>query len=153
MPPATAVRADANFHTFPWSWRLFVLLEIICVWHTPLNFHTWISEGQDQSAVSRRGQLTCLKVKAIFHIWESMCFGRPRLVIWPPCLNSFYSFILIWNLEKSHQICARWFGHVYFYKINSKSEWEKHLKSSWKPLSSMGTGKGIYILLKLAITH
>ena len=51
-----------------------MLLEIICAGHTPLNFHIWISEGQGQSAVSKRGQLTFLKVKAIFHIWESMCF-------------------------------------------------------------------------------
>ena len=93
-----------------------VVGDYLCMTH-PLNFHIWISEGQDQSAVSRRGQLTCLKVKVIFHIWENMCFWRSRLVIWPPCLNSFYSFILIWNLEESHQICAGWFGKYILTKL------------------------------------
>ena len=36
---------------------------------------------------ARAEQLTCLKVKAIYHIWNKMDIWRSRLVIWPPLLN------------------------------------------------------------------
>ena len=121
---------------FPW---ISMVLEAICavgdylymthplkcpyldIWRSrPIS---WLEER------ARTKQLTCLKVKTIYHIWKSMCFWRLRLVIWPSLLNPFYSFILIWNLEESHQICAGWLGHIYFYKIYSKGEW----KNVWNP--------------------
>ena len=129
LPPCTVVRGYGIFHDISMGLEtIWVVGEYLC-WTNLQNFHIWISKGQGQSAVLQRGQLTCLKVKAIYHIWESMCFWRSRLVIWPPSLHSFYSFILIWNLEKSHQICAGCFGKYIFTKINPKSKWE----NVWNP--------------------
>ena len=105
--------------TFPWVWKLSVQLEIICARHTPLNFHIWISKGQGQSAVLQRtidlsegqghipymGKHVLLKVK-VGHLTTLSL--------------SLLSFILIWNLEKSHQICAGCFGKYIFTKLIPK---------------------------------
>ena len=109
-----------NFHGFGGylcCWRSFVhdiplKLPYLDIWRSrPIS---WLKKR------ARAKQLTCLKVKAIYHIWKSMCFWRSRLIIWPPLLNYFYSFILIWNLEESHQICAGWFGKYIFTKLIPK---------------------------------
>ena len=45
---------------------------------------------------------------------------RSRLVTWPPCLHSFYPFFMIWNLERTHQICAGCFGKCIITKLIPK---------------------------------
>ena len=99
---------------------------------------------------ARAKQLTCLKVKAIYHIWESMCFWRSSLVIWPPCLHSFYSFILIWNLEKSCQICAGCFGKYIFTKLFFKSKWENVWNPAEKHCLLWAQVRKFYLIVKVA---
>ena len=85
------VKEDGNFHEFPWSWSLFVILENILCWTHPLKLpylDTWRSRLVSWLEVkAMAGQLTCLKVKAICHIWKTMSFWRSRLIIWLPLLN------------------------------------------------------------------
>ena len=134
--------------TFPWVWRLSGKLEIICARHTPLNFHIWISKGKGQSAVLQRGQLTCLKVKAIFHIWESMCFWRSRLVIWPPCLHSFYSHFDLKLGEVTPNLCwMLW--QMYFYKIYSKSKWKNIWNAAEKHCLLWAWVRKLYLIVKV----
>ena len=105
-----------------WCWRLFM-------YDTPLKL--------PYMDIWRSGPVSCLKERAI-----DLSEGQGHIpymgehVFWKAkdghltTLSQFLLlFHLIWNLEKSHQICAGWFGHIYFYKINSKSEW----KNIWNP--------------------
>ena len=156
LPPATVVRVDGNFHELPWSWRLFVLLEIICAWHTPLNFHIWISEGQGQSAELRRGlgQSNWLvwRLRPYTIYGRACAFEGQGWLSDQPCL---ITFTFHFDLELggvTPNLC--WMVWPYIFLQNLFQKWmEKHLKSSWKTPSSMGTGKEIYILLRFTITH
>ena len=153
LPPSTAVRIDGNFNEFPWFWRLSVQLGIICARHTPLNFHIWISKGQDQSAdlreKARAKQLTCLKVKPIYHIWENMCFWRSRLVIWPPLSPSCLLFHFDLELGGvTPNLC--WIVDKYIYKINSKSKWKKCVEIQLKNTVFYGPQvRKFYLIVKV----
>ena len=60
-----------GFGDYLGSWRLFVL-------DTPLKTsifgHLRVKADQLCHCEGMAGQLTCLKVKAIYLIWKSMCF-------------------------------------------------------------------------------
>ena len=60
---------------------------------------------------------------------KAMCFWKVKVGHLTTLSPSFYSSIWIWNLKRSHQICAGLFGIYILYKINSKSKW----KNIWNP--------------------
>ena len=137
-----------NFHGFGGylcSWRIFVLdtplkLPYLDTWRPRLI--SWLMMK------AMAGQSTCLKVKAIYHIWKTMCFWRTRLVICPPWFNplslSFWSEIFM----KQHLICNSLIQIPYILKlINRENE-----KSAWnqgETASSVGTGKEILLNVKV----
>ena len=53
---------------------------------------------------------------------------------------------------EQHQICDTLVQILYISKLNKKEN-EKTLGNQAETVSSMGTGKKFYILLRLAITH
>ena len=122
LPHCTAVRGYEIFHDISMgfgdylcSWRLFVPR------HTTQNFHIWISKGQDQSAVLQREAIDLSEGQGhIPYMGKACAFEGQGWSSDTPCLHSFYSFILIWNLEKSHQICAECFGKCIFTKLIPK---------------------------------
>ena len=62
-----------------------------------------------------------------------------------------YTLSLVSNLEvKAPKICAELFGNVYFIQV-IQIKWE-NIWNSDETVSSVGTGKQFYILLRLAIT-
>ena len=86
-----------------------------------------MSEGQDH--IPYMGEQVFLEIK-VGHLTTL----SPFLLL----------FILIWNLEKSHQICAGLFGKYIFTKLIPKVN-GKMFEIQLKTLSSMGTGKEILL--------
>ena len=124
LPPCTTVRGYGIFHDISMGLEtIWVVGEYLC-WTHPLKLpylDTWrsrpfrclaervidLSEGQG-----------LIPYKEGHVLLEDS--GRSRLITWPPCLHSFDSFILIWNLERTHQICAGCFGKCIFIKLIPK---------------------------------
>ena len=110
LPHCTTVKGCGKF---PWclqgfgdflgSWRIFVP-------DTPpkTSISGYLRVKADQLSCSgdMAGQLTCLKVKAIYLIWKAMCFWRSSLVTWPPCLQTLSHPFWFQPSMKQHQIHA-----------------------------------------------
>ena len=133
-------------------------LETICVvgdylcWTHPLKLpylDTWGSRLISWLEVkAMAGKLTHLKVKAICHIWKSMCFWRSRLVIWPPWLNhlslSFWSQLYM----QQHLICASLIQTCYISKLNSKCN-ENMLEIKRKQCLQLAQVRKFYLIVKV----
>ena len=66
----------------PGVWRLFGWLENICAGHTPNTsiFGDLRVKADQLSCVEEMtGQLTCLKVRATYHIRKAMCFLKVKV--------------------------------------------------------------------------
>ena len=99
-----------------------------------------------------------MKVKAehatppTIYIWRKMDIGKVKVdhLTLHICLP--YTLSVVSNLKvKAPKICAEHFGNVYFNKIISKLN-GKSIWNSAETVPSVGTGKQVYILLRLAIT-
>ena len=88
------------------------------------------------------GQLTCLKVKAIYHIRKAMCFLKVKVDHLTTLAQDTISFILVSTLlEATPNPCEPYSGLLYF-KILQKGK----KKMCWKSggtVTSLGTGKNI----------
>ena len=86
------------------------------------------------------GQLTCLKVKAIYHIRKAMCFLKVKVDHLTTLAPDTVSSILVSTLlEATSNPCQPYSGLLYF-KIYTKSR----KKMCWKSrgtVTSLGTGK------------
>ena len=107
-----------------------------------------LSHGGDMA-----GQLTCLKLKAIYHISKAMCFLKVKVDHLTTLAPDTVSSILVSPLlEATSNSCQPYSGLLYF-KIYTKSK----KKMCWKSrgtVTSLGTGKKYFTyLLRLAITH
>ena len=131
LPPCTTVRGYGIFHDISRGLEtIWVVGEYLCMPH-PLKLPYFgylkvkaiqMSSGEGTWHVEGQGHIPYMEMHVLLE--DS---GRSRLVIWPPCLHSFDSFILIWNLERSHQICAGYFCKCIFTKlipkVNGKMFW------------------------------
>ena len=90
------------------------------------------------------GQLTCLKVKAIYHIRKAMCFLKVKVDHLTTLAPDTVSSILVSTLlEATPNPCQPYSGPLYF-KILQKSK----KKMCWKSggtVTSLGTGKNILL--------
>ena len=123
------------------GWRIFVL-------DTPPKTSIFgelrlkadqLSHGGDMA-----GQLTCLKVKAIYHIRKAMCFLKVKVdhltTVAPDTVSSILVSTLLEATSNPHQPYS---GLLYF-KILQKSK----KKMCWKSggtVTSLGTGKNILL--------
>ena len=124
--PATLYHSKGLWN-FPWwfqrfgdflgSWRIFVL-------DTPLKLPYLDTQGSRLiSCLTVRdmaGQLTCVKVKAIYLIRKDMCFWRSRLVTWPPWLQTLSHLFWSHFSMKQHQICTSLVQACYISKFIQK---------------------------------
>ena len=123
-----------NFHAFPWFWRLFVVLENICIGHTPKYSIYGHPKGQVWSAdLTGRPRLIHrlgLKVKAMSIHRRTCAFegqgwspDHPYLI----APNPQSGLKICWRYTKPMTLCLA--NHIF--KNLIKIKWEKHLDSGW----------------------
>ena len=101
-----------------------------------------VKAGQLSHSGDMARQVTCLKVKAIYHIRKAMCFLRVKVDHLTTLAPDIVSGILVSSLlEATSNPCQPYSGLLYF-KILQKSK----MKMCWKSggtVTSLGTGKNI----------
>ena len=123
------------------DWRLFVLDTSP---KTSIFGDLRVKADQLSCGGDMAGQLTCLKVKAIYHIRKAMCFLKVKVDHLTTLAPDTVSFILVsTHLEATPNPHQPYSGLLYF-KILQKSK----KKMCWKSggtVTSLGTGKNILL--------
>ena len=86
------------------------------------------------------GQLTCLKVKAIYLIWEDMCFWKVKVDHLTTLAPDTVSSILVSSLHEATSNPCQPYSGLFYFKIYTKYK----KKMCWKSggtVTSLGTGK------------
>ena len=98
-----------------------------------------LSCGEDMA-----GQLTCLKVKAIYHIRKAMCFLKVKVDHLTTLAPDTVSSILVSTLLEATPNLHQAYSGLLVFKILQKSK----KKMCWKSggtVTSLGTGKNILL--------
>ena len=131
----------------PGVWRLFGWLENICAGHTPkTSIFGDLRVKADQLSCSGEmtGQLTCLKVKTIYHIRKVMCFLKVKFDHLTTLAPDTVSSILVSTLLEARSNPHQPYSGLLYFKILQKSK----KKMCWKSggiVTSLGTGKNILL--------
>ena len=108
----------------PEVWRLFGWLENICAGHTPkpsIFGDLRVKADQLSHSGDMAGQVTCLKVKALYHIRKAMCFLKVKVDHLTTLAPDTVSGILVSSLlEATSNPCQPYSGLLYF-KILQKN--------------------------------